>query len=221
MQTELIFSQGDSPANHTAKQEKNLEKKMTATSGRKCLEQYGKFSQNGLWAKTFSALLIGTGDWYSTRCKLTWKLKGTKYNRMYFQLVAKTHRTKETGSGLLPTPQARDEKNGSKLNDRRTKRKIEQGWSLGMNDLAIMGMLPTPAARDFKGANTLENTKKKIAEGKRAHMGQLPNYVRVTTGANSQLNPQFVAEMMGFPPDWTELPFLSGETKALKPTGTQ
>jgi hypothetical protein len=29
---------------------------------------------------------------------------------------------------------------------------------------------------------------------------------------NSQLNPLFVLEMMGFPPDWTELPFLNGET---------
>jgi hypothetical protein len=29
----------------------------------------------------------------------------------------------------------------------------------------------------------------------------------------SQLNPLFVAEMMGFPPDWTILPFQSGETK--------
>lgn len=29
-----------------------------------------------------------------------------------------------------------------------------------------------------------------------------------------KLNPQFVAEMMGFPLNWTELPFLSGEKKA-------
>ena len=38
--------------------------------------------------------------------------------------------------------------------------------------------------------------------------------VKQTFGKTSQLNPQFVAEMMGFPPNWTELPFLSGETKA-------
>lgn len=29
-------------------------------------------------------------------------------------------------------------------------------------------------------------------------------------GKTSQLNPLFVAEMMGFPPDWTVLPFQSG-----------
>ncbi len=40
-------------------------------------------------------------------------------------------------------------------------------------------------------------------------------------GSGFQLNPQFVGEMMGFPPDWTELPFLNGEVNQLKPTGTQ
>jgi DNA (cytosine-5)-methyltransferase 1 len=38
------------------------------------------------------------------------------------------------------------------------------------------------------------------------------------TGSNSQLNPLFVAEMMGFPPNWTVLPFQSGETNQLRDT---
>jgi len=38
---------------------------------------------------------------------------------------------------------------------------------------------------------------------------------------DGQLNPQFVAEMMGFPEDWTELPFLNGDKNQLKPTVTQ
>jgi hypothetical protein len=37
-----------------------------------------------------------------------------------------------------------------------------------------------------------------------------------TNGKTSQLNPLFVLEMMGFPPDWTTLPFLSGGTNQLK-----
>jgi site-specific DNA-cytosine methylase len=41
-----------------------------------------------------------------------------------------------------------------------------------------------------------------------------------THGKTSQLNPRFVAEMMGFPVNWTELPFQSGELKASKPTET-
>ena len=101
---QLTFSQEASLANPTQVQESDLAKKMRDTSGRKCLEQYEKFSRNGSWAKTYSALLIGTGEWYSKRCKLSWKLKGTKYKRTYFQLVAKTHHTKESVLGLLPTP---------------------------------------------------------------------------------------------------------------------
>jgi hypothetical protein len=56
---------------------------------------------------------ILTADWYSRRCALTWKLKGTKFSRLLFQLVPKTHRTDEIGAGLselgmLPTPTAMD-----------------------------------------------------------------------------------------------------------------
>lgn len=41
-------------------------------------------------------------------------------------------------------------------------------------------------------------------------------------GGTSQLNPLFVEEMMGFPPLWTTLPFLTadGVRKLSKPTAT-
>jgi hypothetical protein len=35
--------------------------------------------------------------------------------------------------------------------------------------------------------------------------------VREATGKTSQLSPQFVEEMMGFPKGWTASPFQSGE----------
>lgn len=38
---------------------------------------------------------------------------------------------------------------------------------------------PTPAARDYKGTNAYNKTMEKIADGKRANMGQLPNAVMV------------------------------------------
>lgn len=53
---------------------------------------------------------------------------------------------------MLPTPTARSYKNGSKLEDGRTKRKQEQGWTMELNDLAICGMLPTPTTRDYKSS---------------------------------------------------------------------
>jgi hypothetical protein len=76
----------------------------------------------------------------------------------------------------------------------------------------IHQLLPTPATRDYKGCNSLEKMKSQIEDGERAHQGQLANFIAVQTGKTSQLNPRFVAEMMGFPPDWLELPFLNTET---------
>jgi hypothetical protein len=84
---------------------------------------------------------------------------------------------------LLPTPQARDEKNGSRMEDKRIQRKIQQQWSFGLNDLAAMEILPLPTGKKVEQNN----------------------------GKVSQLNPLFVAEMMGFPTNWTLLPFLDGE----------
>ena len=140
-----LFSQVASRnhANPTQQQESDLEKKMRDTSGRKCLEQFGRFSRHGSWAKTFSALLIGMGDWYSTRCRLTWKLKGTKYNRMYFQLYPSTLPTEGIEFGLLPTPTV-IQGGAQKV----TSMKKDNTYSAGLHDLAYSGLLPTPQAMD-------------------------------------------------------------------------
>jgi len=95
----------DSPANHSHLQGSVKGRMMTVISGQKCLEQYEKFNRASLLGKTFMGLLIGTGELYSNRCKLTWKLKGTKLSRLYFQLVPSTLPTEEIEFGLLlPTP---------------------------------------------------------------------------------------------------------------------
>jgi hypothetical protein len=258
-----LFSQAGSlsHASPTHSQENASEKRMNATCGPKCLESFERFNQPGSWAKMFSALLIGRTDWYSTRCRLTWKLRGTKYNRMYFQLAPSTLRTDATGFGLLhtpkavmieetpenfrnrmnkngkkdrkngfpnlavqakyllPTPQARDEKHGSQIQDRRIQRKIQKGWTIDLNDMATMGLLPTPTANEYKDSNNTPETLKKIDKGGRVLRWMATNEI-LEPGKTSQLNPRFVLEMMGFPPDWTELPFQSGATKASKQPAT-
>jgi hypothetical protein len=104
-------------------------------------------------------------------------------------------------NGMLPTPIAGDWK-GQLRSD---------GTANMLSGKASLGMLPTPAARDYKGANSIEHMENQNGN-KVNHMGQLPNYIKYHSGNDShQLNPQFVAEMMGFPTDWTELPFLGGE----------
>lgn len=87
----------------------------------------------------------------------------------------------------------------------------------GLTDfLDFHGLLPTPTARDWKGAPTLENFKRK---GKKPWQGSLPDFF-ARAGRSFQLNPLFVAEMMGFPVNWTVLPFLPGGSSPSRDTET-
>jgi hypothetical protein len=142
-----------SPASLTAQPENDLEKKMTATSGRRCLGRFEKLNQATLWAKTFAGCLVGMEGWFSMRCSLTWKLRGTKSSRFYFQLAPSTLPTEETEFGLLPTPQAID--GNGKGREMRLKKELcnrdpEQlgSWRGDLKDWAFTGMLPTPQAAD-------------------------------------------------------------------------
>jgi hypothetical protein len=68
------------------------------------------------------------------------------------------------------------------------------------------GFLPTPMASDSPEKNTGIRNQDSVAK-----------IAKELAGTTSQLNPRFVLEMMGFPPNWTELPFLNGETSQSKP----
>ena len=297
----LTSSQGDFLANRTAQQENDSARKMLDTSGRKCLEQYGRLRQHTSWGKTFMGLLIGMGGWSLTRCNLTWKLKGTKSNRLYFQLAVSEHPTKGTESGLLPTVTAMSD---AEAKMKSTQQKTGSKHSVGLGSAMVMGLLPTPMACEGhknmscsdqkylsnyarKGllptpkATEIEEDYDKwkarmVASGNPKNVGKtttnlgtmaksglpptpdcsdrrsdkssqwgLSNFAKNSLlptpksqeargnaskdrgkfnltdeiasrynppGASSQLNPRFVGEMMGFPPNWTELPFLNGET---------
>jgi hypothetical protein len=62
------------------------------------------------------------------------------------------------------------------------------------------GLLPTQIAQEAKGK---ENCPSQVVENELAIIFQ--------DGTTSQLNHRLVIEMMGFPPDWTELPFQNCE----------
>ena len=242
-----LFSRVASPdlASHTAAQESDLERKMTATSGRRCLEQFERFDRATLWAKTFAALLIGTEGWYSTKCRLTWKMRATKSHRIYFQLVPSTLPTDEIGFGLLPTIQTQGikvcDKSGKTqfmdLNLLPTPTKVQrdhpervqalkasgaktiQSRNCGENrpnSILDDGMLPTPTATSDKNGGCTRTDESRqndtLAHAVHGVLGE--------PGKTSQLNPPFVAEMMGFPPDWLELPFQSTEKNQSEHTGT-
>ena len=259
----LTSSQGDSLANPTQWQESEKEKKMNAIYGPKCLDAYEKFNRHGSWAKMFSGLLIGMKGWSSKRCRLIWKLKGTQYNRMYFQLHPLTHHTEGTGFGLLLTPTTRKEvqdlqkfkarmekyPNGTTMPnlatqvfngflptplasareqtnfeayDQRMKRLEEKGhkpFTMPLDQMALRGLLPTPVASD-KNAGRRGNAPREGHNPMTNSLKDAMNFIEQTSKC-SQLAPQFVLEMMGFPTDWTLLPFLNGEQNQSKQEGTQ
>jgi hypothetical protein len=66
------------------------------------------------------------------------------------------------------------------------------------------GMLPTPNASD----NRDRGGPKDAAIQQRLEIGK---QVGLTMMIDGQLSPRFVAEMMGFPPNWLELPFQNTE----------
>jgi len=75
--------------------------------------------------------------------------------------------------------------------------------------MAARMMLPTPTATsDAKGGSTRSDPKMQNSTLAHAVHGIIG-----TPGKSSQLNPRFVGEMMGYPPDWTALPFQAGEGK--------
>lgn len=197
MQTKLTFSQEDSRASHTAAQGKEKAKKMNAICGQKCLEQYEKFPRVSSWAKMFAASLIGTGEWYSTRCVLSWRLLGIKSRPVLYLRAVSMRHTAESEFGLLPTPTAMDSTNATAT---MKSTQIKEG---SMHSVTLSRLLCTQTAQSGRG-----NTSDKRGKG---NLTDQIAEMELTTSKTSQLNPRFVAEMMGFPPNWTELPFLNGE----------
>lgn len=176
---------------------------MTDISGQKCLGLFKRSNRPGLLAKTFPALLIGQKGWYSKKCNLIWKLKATKYNRLYFQLQASVPRIEGIESGLLPTAVASDATTGAIIgkNDKFviTKtgmpRKINQNGtdgSVGLARLGKLGMLPTPTAMadaeaKMKSTQQKEGSRHSVGLGKAMVMGLLPTpATRDYKGARSQ-----------------------------------
>ena len=169
-------------------------------------------------------------------------VKDIPSSRCLFRLVPSVPRTEGTVSGLLPTPIASDFKvrgPGSQQKGlpeiiremllptptateihhwQRVERWKRQGRT-SMHETEDGEKNPNGLTdfRDFHGLlPTLEHIGRK---GKNPRQGGLPDSF-AQTGRSFQLNPLFVAEMMGFPMSWTVLPFLPGGSSPSRDTGT-
>ena len=162
---------------------------------------------------------------------------------MYFQLQASALRTEGTEFGLLPTVQTQGLKvcidgkteflpvgllptpNAADVNKNRGSTECaHRSWSRPnaqkqLATLAKIGLLPTPRSNKV---NDMDLNNPKMAVRNRGNLEESVAKMVVGIGKDSRLNPRFVAEMMGFPPDWTERPFLNQGTDASpsKPTET-
>ena len=177
----LMFSQEDFLANHSVLQENERERKITAISGAKCYERYGKFSPLGLLVK----MLLDSYRWYSPARWLKWdaqticstrisyternrssqlkpsvktlNVQDIQSNRLLFRLVPSEHPTGETGYGLLqdliPTPIASDMQGGAVKLARGKRLRNGQVFSATLKDLAASKMLPTPQTQGLKVCN--------------------------------------------------------------------
>ena len=114
--------------------------------------------------------------------------------------------------GLLPTPMSTDIHHAKRVKDLKNagaktmaSRRNGSNRPNGLMDfMDFHGMLPTPTTSCHN-----PGTAKDRKDGS-PRTSELNHLCARLIGKTSLLNPLFVAEMMGFPPDWTVLPFQSG-----------
>lgn len=175
-----MFSQEDSPANLSPSLAEERERTITATSGHRCFERYGRYTPLGSLVKT----LMESRRWWSPAKSLRWdaqtifskrityterkadspstksvqtsKPKDIPSNRLLFQLVPSEHHTEETVFGLLPTVQTQG---------------LKQCNKDGKTEFMPLDLLPTPNAMDFphKGMEINEKGRRNPKKGKTDH----------------------------------------------------
>ena len=227
---ELMSSRQVSLVNRSVSPESEMERKMTATSGRRCFVSSTKLDPLGLLVKT----LVESSRWYSPARRLKWEVTRTfaeritrftrndngslssksestsrqsdiQSSQLLYRLVPSERPTGETGCGsLLPTPMAQD-----------YRRRGPNSEQQGLPEMVYSGMLPTPTSRDYQPSVSPTALKRKNGAMRTDALCNIPviigKHAKQTGGKTSQLNPLFVTEMMGFPLDYLVSPFQDGD----------
>lgn len=161
----------------------------------------GNHNRKGLSEKSGDGLATAVKNGYLMPTPTACEAPNKRANTHGPKSLTEVAQTDWQAGQLWPTPRVGGEEKATSIINR-----LGPSRAAKSSLLAATQMFPTPTARDGKGANDLERTKAKIANGQRGHMGQLPNYIRVSENAASgQLNPRFVEWLMGYPDGWTEL----------------
>jgi hypothetical protein len=174
-------------------------RRMTVTSGRKWSAALTRSGPLGSLAR----MCLGSSIWHSTKCVLIWKVSATPSGRSVYRLVPSMPRTSGNGSGLWPTPNARDHKDtGANVDWEKVAKKSK---------LAGAVMWPTPHANCHTGAGhaaqggvNLQTAVKSLLPTPTANRrdGLQSHGVNIVSGS---LNPTWVEWLMGYPLGWTVL----------------
>lgn len=203
----------------------DVARKMTATSGRRCLELSKKSGPLGYLLKT----LLATSRWASTLYLLTWKVKVTPARRSLFQLQASAPRTSEKGSLSWTTPIQSDYKRrGPNSKQQGLPEKVRAAWrtpqaanagqgpksrehferviKTGESQITLTDQVrhawPTPTAEKGMNGGTAHRMMFEDAV-KLGRMSEREKDQMLYTTHGGQLNPDWVEHLMGFPPGWT------------------
>jgi hypothetical protein len=153
--------QEDSPVNHSALQENEKERMMTAISGMKLLESLPKQNQNGLLEKMLKELLTSPMVQSCNRYNKTWKKRVSKSNVLLFQLQVSVLGIKEKESGLsdamFQTPTTQDARIGPN-NIGGNKHRMKRG-SIALAD-QILFQTPTSTEIPMRSKEAMEKRKK-------------------------------------------------------------
>ena len=136
---QLTLFAADSPASQSVMQDSEEARRMTVSSGQRCLGSYLNCVRVTSWARMFLALSLTSRELYSPVSSLTWRLSITKSRRLwYFRLLPSVPHIDGIGSGFVPTPDSTGgapNKNSNKRNGPKSLIEYARMW-------------PTPVAND-------------------------------------------------------------------------
>ena len=231
---QLTLFQEDSLVSRFQSQETDAVRKMTVTSGLRCLELYKNSTPLGSLVR----MCLESSIWHSTRCLLTWKTSATPGKRSLFRLAVSMPRTRENESQFWPTPSTGAALCGGTGNFKTLKKMAEKGliteeerrqlsqgnggktnpglleWLMGYEQ-EFTKLLPTPCASMYRGgaknrywmpSSQSVQVERERESRRRGYDGLLRSLAEVTPlGRLGPLNPEWVEWLMGFPIGWTEL----------------
>jgi hypothetical protein len=173
-------------AKTSAQQEKAQElTENEAELGGKWRASFVKWSQDLCLWRTHQCSLLGDLEPFSE----TWPQWGLMHDGECWEQQTLAQTISVTAFGLLPTPNARDWKDGKTSGNRKSP------------GLGVVVYWPTPRASDFKGAISAEAMSKAAARGVNPN---LPEATAASVGGG-RLNPTWVEWLMGWPLGWTDL----------------